>query len=312
MSNFIFPTSSSVDNAKRKYVYPSLLADLARGSDDSADALRLFRSLLRGEESSLHSVGFSAFDAHGGDTGCHLRAGMFLEAFATYRDMLENHPLAWQEFDAMLEQTIQKLETLGSSAKTACKKLTMEKLKPGKVGLHGNQEAPRSVLSKLGWSEEYTPIASSATSQSGDINVSTSSPSNNASTISLTQSKSTVASSASTLVQPQTSDSTVAWNILNFSTFTRFVVYSYVLSKYKRFAHEKSTIIGRMDITYAESVTSEAMKLHWDMAYSAYKNPGPTRIEKEFRELQCWLSELSTAWLLNTALKSSTQHDLSS
>jgi hypothetical protein len=66
---------------------------LVRGALDAIEALELFRGLLLGTNNDPQSVGFMAFDAHGGDTACHLRAGMLLEVFSVHRQLVLNQTI---------------------------------------------------------------------------------------------------------------------------------------------------------------------------------------------------------------------------
>ncbi|KAF7562117.1 hypothetical protein G7046_g2024 [Stylonectria norvegica] len=292
MSNFLFPANDSVDHAKRKYTYPSLLGDLVRGSHDSMEALKLFRSLLRGDNDSGETPGFMAFDAHGGDTGCHLRAGMFLETFAIYRRMFHVDSERWQELDEFFDDLLGKLQDLSGSAQTACAKLTKDKVKPGKVGFHANQETPRNVLSRLGW-VELSDKCSRYPMDSKRIEPGKEKP-----------------ASSSDEPQDETTGRAITWDILRFSILCRLIIYSYILSKYKSFLYHHDKLIGRMDPPKADKLTEQLMVDHCDMSYSAYKHPGPKRLEREFSDIQCWMSELSSAWLVSLASRFSVQSSL--
>ncbi|KAK7413975.1 hypothetical protein QQX98_007158 [Neonectria punicea] len=298
MSNFLFPTNDSVDHAKRKYAYPALLGDIVRGSRDSIDALRLFQKLLRGNETSSSSIGFMAFDAHGGDTGCHLRAGMFLETFKVYRDMFLLDSDGWQDFERSVENLAQRLQEVSARAQEACARLTKEKVKPGKIGFHANQETPRNLLVKLGWTGQVQRSVPWNHANAVGLN-----PENSKSLASglssETSSFSDKNSSSSSDEDPKEDvrAQNPTWNVLHFSTFARFVIYSFILSRHKSFSYHKEILIGRLDLPEVDKVTKELMKPYWDTQYSAYKHPGPKRLDREFSDIQSWLSKLSCEWL---------------
>ncbi|KAK7428409.1 hypothetical protein QQZ08_005028 [Neonectria magnoliae] len=285
MSNFLFPANDSVDHAKRKYAYPALLGDIVRGSRDSIDALRLFQELLRGNETSSSSIGFMAFDAHGGDTGCHLRAGMFLETFKVYRDMFLLDSDGWQDFERSVENLVQRLQEVSARAQEACARLTKEKVKPGKVGFHANQETPRNFLVKLGWTGQVQSksLASGLSSEASSF------------------SDKNLSSSSDEDLKDDVGAKNPTWNVLHFSTLVRFVIYSFILSRHKTFSYHKEVLIGRLDLPEVDKITKELMEPYWDMQYSAYKHPGPKRLDREFSDIQSWLSKLSCEWLSSLA-----------
>ncbi|KAH6853952.1 hypothetical protein B0I37DRAFT_401031 [Chaetomium sp. MPI-CAGE-AT-0009] len=296
MSHFLFPASDSVDKAKRKDDYPALLGDIVRGATDSIDALSLFRSLVTGHSNGSDTLGFTAFDAHVGETGCHLRAGMVNDLFTTYRCLFQSSPGAWQAVETWLNETIARLEAVVTQARAACVKLTKDKVKPSQLGFNQKQETPRKVLTQLGWSEpeqsfsfmvkeeKMFPVFEPLTS----------------------------ASSSSTLqIDNSTNEDQTSWQMLNSLIFARFVVYAYVLSKYKAFSFYNGSPNGSLQPQAADSFTRELMENSWDNGSASGKKSGLRRLENEFRDLQVWLSELSCAWLQSLAKRSDLGCDMS-
>jgi hypothetical protein len=292
MAHFLFPASASVNKAKRKDDYPALLADIVRGATDSIDALVLFRSLVTGHSNGPDTLGFMAFDAHVGETGCHLRAGMVNDLFTTYRCLFQSSPGAWQVVETWLDETIARLEAVITQSRAACVKLTKDKVKPSVLGFNQKQETPRKVLVELGWSEPEQ-IFSFATKTE-------------------TFEPLTSASSSTTLqIDNSTDQDRTSWQILNSVILSRFVVYAYVLSKYKAFSFYNGSPNGSLQPQAADSFTRKLMENSWDSGVASVKRSGMRRLENEFRDLQAWLSELSCAWLQSLAKRSDLGCDMS-
>lgn len=296
MAHFLFPASASADKAKRKDDYPALLADIVRGATDSIDALILFRSLVTGHSNGPHTVGFMAFDAHVGETGCHLRAGMVNDLFTTYLCLHQSSPGTWQAVETWLDEIIARLEAVIAQARTACVKLTKDKVKPSVLGFNQKQETPRKVLVQLGWSEpEQTFSFATKTEKAGQA-----------------FEPLTSASSSTTLqVDNSTDQDRTSWQILNSVILSRFVVYAYVLSKYKAFSFYNGSPNGSLQPQTADSFTRELMENSWDSGVASVKRSGMRRLENEFRDLQVWLSELSCSWLQSLAKRSDLGCDMS-
>ena len=97
------------------------------------------------------------------------------------------------------------------------------------------------------------------------------------------------------------------WNPMDFYTLTRFVVFCYVLSKYKAFSIVNDAVGARTAPEVAAEVSYSFMR-----PYTGKKKvPGkPQRILRELRELQSWLSELSCAWQKSLAQRSILRVDM--
>jgi hypothetical protein len=206
-------------------------------------------------------------------------------------------PELWSDINQALQATINNLQTVSDNAQQACTKLTKEKQKPSKVGLHPNQDTPRNILNKLGWRDPGSLFPDSLPSL----------------TPPWVKSSSQWDSSSSTLYQASGNEGhvpTTVWDVFESSILILLVVYSFILSKYKRFSYQNGTLIGRMEPKIAEEFTVKLMEPYWDTGNKAYKNPGLHRLEKEFRDLQSWLSDLSCAWLLSLSKRSSLRLDM--
>ncbi|KAK8093322.1 hypothetical protein PG997_000007 [Apiospora hydei] len=85
MAYLLFPAGESIKKGRRKDDYHVLCADIVRTGSDAIDAFSIFHNLVVGADQGDDAPGYMAFDAHVGETGCHLRAGMFLDLFSIYR-----------------------------------------------------------------------------------------------------------------------------------------------------------------------------------------------------------------------------------
>jgi len=77
----------------------------------------------------------------------------------------------------------------------------------------------------------------------------------------------------------------------------RFLVYSYTLSKYKRFFVGQSGGGCRLHIESVAEQTQRLIQPFWDLESKAYTIAKKSRIQGELTSLQIWLSELSCSWL---------------
>ncbi len=295
MAHFLFSANASVNKGKRKDDYPPLLADIVRGATDSIQALNLFRELVVGHGNSPSTPGFMAFDAHVGETGCHLRAGMVNDIFSTYRRIFRTNANAWKTVEIWLDETIIRLEGVITQARTACARLTKDKVKPSQLGLNPKQETPRKILLLLGWPEpEQSFRLSTIDAKRGDV-----------------FEPSTSGSSSSSLQDEKGTEvyhSRAVWDVLDSAILARFIIYTYILSKYKAFSIYNGSPNGSLQPQAADDFTHHLMETCWKLDG---KRPGLRRLDNEFRDLQVWLSELSCAWLQSLAERSDIPCDMS-
>jgi hypothetical protein len=151
MASLLFPTTDLPAGARRKSDYVAFMSDIARASNDAASALSLFANLVAGTAGGSESPGFMAFDAHGGDTGCQLRAGMMQEVFILYRQLFDNMTETWATFHSQIQETTAKLRFVHENATHACMRLVRDKVHPNKLGFATTQDTPENMLRVLGW-----------------------------------------------------------------------------------------------------------------------------------------------------------------
>lgn len=348
------------------------MSDVARASADAADALRLFADLVPGSAEGQDSVGFMAFDAHVGDTGCQLRAGMMQDVFLLYRQIFRLAPDTWEPINEWIEDTAAKLRAVHFNAKNACMKLVRDKVHPNKLGLGTTEDIPENMLRVLGWDlssvvhlvADVAPGIGATKADSGAnkdpsllgpfaiLQASSDDGSSYSSTVSSLSNSTRATSTTSTELdldlsrtetpsgfvkeaQGESSDPCqnrletnaalsssamrtqefvertlpiiTQWDPLNLHTLARFVVFSYVLSKYKRFSILNGTVGARL----APEAAADTSHTFVSPYQNSKKKPGkPQRILREFVELQSWLSRSSCAWQRSLARRSSQGKDM--
>lgn len=314
MADILFPAFENRFKFQKRIVYATFLTDVVRGSSDAIDALSLFRNLLYGDQKGPESIGYMAFDPHGGETGCHIRAGMVLEAFRVHRQLAfdsNNKPIApnW------IDQTIQILQGTRERAKELCAKLTVQKITASKLGLSDKEDTPARMLDLVGWKE---PVFSTS---SGSLYESSSEPSGSVSSSMLTQALASLNveqgapkdvdqdATSSSATAPQTPSSTATsfddvlspvqtrWDLHDGNIIIRFVIYSYILSKYKMFFCLKSNVGARLFPEAAVKYQYELMTGYWNYNNVEFRKAKLDRNGAELRALQSWMSDLSCAWL---------------
>ncbi|ROW17293.1 hypothetical protein VPNG_01289 [Cytospora leucostoma] len=371
MTSFLFPIADLAGGVRSKNDVAPFLSDIARATLDSADALDLFKDLIEGKAGGPESNGFMAFDAHGGDAGCQLRAGMMQEVFLVYRYINTDLPEVWVKFRALIDTYTTKLRQIHENAKEACKDIITHKVHPKVYG--GPTE---DTLKMFGWDttdasrEEQTLgslVRQALVSQGSELPPNISflayflqdseagmsdqessrpSSSDSSSTGTLTSTYATEydfdGSSSQTSVcgvedteklrlGPLAThhggvDSKVgqsiarvhsffkdtlpmmcSWDPMSVYTLTRFVVFCYVLSKYKAFSIVNDTVGARTAPEDAAEVSYSFIR-----PYTGKKKvPGkPQRILRELRELQSWMSDLSCAWQKSLAQRSVQNGDM--
>lgn len=291
MANFLFPCTTSVDHVKKQNNYHTILSDVVRSASDAIDALSLFRQLLTQHKAVTRSSGLTAFDAHGGDAGCHLRAAMFLDAYTKYDDIAFRDPMVLAHFDACLSKTIEGLRHVKANGVELYYNLVQDCLSSEDVGLPPKEATPRQILRRLGWADEVYTEPTWKRRTKGDP-------------AEVHYPREPLAVSAEHEPSRDIVDGVLqrpSWNVFDAPVMIRFIVYAYTLSKYKRFLFNGWKITGMVDPRQVRGLTDA-------LATSAaqnkqYKRPGSNRLEKEFKELKVWLSGLSTDWLLATCTK---------
>lgn len=323
MTDIIFPALEQRFKFQKRIVYATFLTDVVRGSTDAIDALLLFRGLIYGEQKGPESVGYMAFDPHGGETGCHLRAGMVLEVFRVHRELAfdNGQPIA----PAWIDKSIGALRETSDKAKKLCASLTKDRVAASKLGLSDKEDTPARILEILGWKEPvfvkgsgglYESPSQSSTHEPGSISSSK-----------LTQALESLNvqqgdlkamdhdATSSSATAPQTPSSTTTsfddvlspvrtrWDLHDSQVMLRFVVYAYVLSKYKMFYCLKSNVGARLFPEGATKYQYELMADYWNYGNVEFRKAKLDRIGSELRVLQSWMSDLTCAWLQSCALR---------
>lgn len=298
MADLLFPTLHQRLKSQPKALYAAVLTDVARAAFDGIEALTGFRALLLDSPNGTPSPGLMAFDAHVGDTGCHLRAGMFLEVYRLHRNVSP----AW------IDRTIHRLRRTQEKAQQICAALTQQSARPQSVGLSGKDLPLPKLFRAVDWEEissedpSNTPyllkdVGDPRRSFEGD-----SSKSVSWSSTSSTRSRSTSPSStgSETPLPFET-----RWTPDNIKMLVRLVVYSFVLSKYKSFSSVNNTVVARLCPEDTAEAGYALMQGFWDFNHSDYRKARVERFSQELRALQVWISDLSSAWLHSVAMRCS-------
>ncbi|GAD99166.1 predicted protein [Paecilomyces variotii No. 5] len=378
MADFLFPAFEERIHSHKRLLYPAFLTDLVRGASDAIEALELFRGLLLETNHGPQSMGFMAFDAHGGDTACHLRAGMLLEVFSVHRQLILDQTVGTPRIPLWINKNIQSLEGTRERARKLCAALTYDRVHPTKLGLGAKDDTSEHILSVLGWKEPFFPRSRESLyssteplreSQKGGpfITVlsngnltpasfeSPESPENpdievrgllsnqlsglNLAGVSLEldrkeqewpndaerngplhptydwnigtppfsppRSPSSGATPSIDGSESEASPLQTRWDLLDSRFLVRFIVFSYILSKYKTFFCFKDVVGARLYPEGAVSRGYELMEQSWDFKNVEYKKAKLERMSLELRALQMWLSDFSCAWLQSLSMRDS-------
>lgn len=306
MTDLIFPAFEPRLSNQRKPLYAALLTDVARSASDSIEALKTFRGILYNSESGPKHGTLMAFDAHVGDTACHLRAGMLLEIYSLHRVMAK-HPLTGEMMAPIwIDEAIQRLIITRDKAQKVCLALTRDRAPPRTLGLGCKDLSISKALGAVEWEEvalsrgplclyqdtpEYTHGKFEYFSQGNSTPLSPTS-SNSSQPI-------TPLSTESEFPSPFRTQ----WDIYDNRTLLRFVIYCFVLSKYKSYSSINNSLAARLYPEAAAELGYSVMKGFWDFKNPGYRKAGVDRIIKEFRVLQLWLSDLSCSWLHCIAMR---------
>ncbi|KAL4887212.1 hypothetical protein BJY04DRAFT_212260 [Aspergillus karnatakaensis] len=141
----VLPFDATSTCQRRKH-YPLFLSDVARDCSDAVESLSQFADLMSGRGDIENSpVGYRAYDAHVGETACHIRAGMLMELYGVYQQSA-NEKLYLTKYIACLQQTQENAQNL-------CFQLTSNNACPTKFGLGSKLEGTDTFVAALGWIE---------------------------------------------------------------------------------------------------------------------------------------------------------------
>lgn len=321
MSTYLFPAGKHAKfstSARHKPIsIPRHLFNIIRGASDAVDALQLFLNLLQEEDVDKTSPGYLAFDAHVGDTSCQLRACMLLEILNRYRQ----HSSSAMEVRS-IEQTIERLKKVIENARTFCQdvcNLAVTKAAPETLGVSKHGMSIDEILQRLQWTEvrgsrrsqempnpaSFYSVASSVVSRSTSRDRSSEGSVGNTNT--LTSSATSISDNTSTEHIEKRSEvpsvvfaeaSSDYWEPWDWHQVVHFLVYSYVLSKYKHFTIRANVYGANINPQLAFQFGHQLL----DGKFShPYQPPTKKPIEQEFSVLQSYLSDLSCSWLSSTS-----------
>lgn len=211
------------------------------------------------------------YDSHCGDTGCHLRAGM-MNDFLLFLNQPSSPCPQW------LTVAIESLNAVLTKAIEVSNGLARNR-PPGDFGLNDKSTTIQEILRTLGWPEEFTRSLD-------DVTVSYVRP-----------------SSGTPCTAGGNHSTSTFWSTVSTQIQARFLVYGFSLSKYKHYWRSKEGIHCRIDLTEALSYGG-AQQDDQDTKTYVYSPGGQRRLDREFKELQVWLTKLTCAWLRSLAQNS--------
>lgn len=325
MTTILFPSipsNSAKLGLQMRFAYAVILTDVVRGCSDAIDALMLFDDLFHQRNSDAQSLGFMAFDAHGGDTGCQLRAGMVLDLWTSQRHMCTNPSSGLVETPSWITETISRLHQLQEKCRFVCAQLTQKRIKPEVLGLGKSQDTATNIVAALGWSEFCEPLVLPLDQLSihSDSEVADTSSddtdSDDGQHSPIFSSSSSITPCTSPSVSEKDCDSDIdwpiqtKWSMTDSATMIRFIVYAFVLSKYKKFCRLDNIVGARVEPELAARYGLELMTDCLNPKNGDYKAGKTPRIGLEMRVMQEWLSDYSCAWIRSLSERSFSSIDL--
>lgn len=306
MSTLLFPFDSDASKAShlkhKPTELPRQLFHILRGATDAHEALSLYVQLLT--EPSLQelgsNLGYHSFDAHVGDTACQLRACMLLEVTTRLRQDNTSSTVA------VITSTIYELEQLLHQSRELLKELLVldwKKIQSGaldKLGLTKAGLTTEELLIKLGWSKQLqlADLSRIASSRSSYTSVQTA--------LSMTPNPSDLSEGwitpASSIGDSETSVSMSKsrrhWDLFNSDMIIKFLVSSYVLSKYKQLTTINGVYLATLNPELAFQESQRLCPSNFvQQLGKQFVHPTKRANGEEFLGLQRFLSNLSCAWL---------------
>ncbi|KAJ4370064.1 hypothetical protein N0V86_008799 [Didymella sp. IMI 355093] len=313
MSHLLLPIDGpfvKISNLRHKPTeLPRQLFYIIRGGTDAVESLELLLELCSEspnakDTTTLDSSGYLAFDAHVGDTACQLRACMLLEVTKLLR-----RPELYTVVDT-IRSTLCDLKKVTEAAKrllVGLLELDWNRIRAGGLVALKVPKAGMTVselLVTLGWSgvRRGRFLYNSRSASSSESLASHDSPSSKTSSVydsDMSSSNSPTPGPGSGISDNEEING-VHWDPLDKQQVVRFVVYSYVLSKYKQL----TSVGGVYRATLKPDLAFETgQKLVQQEFGRQFVRPNKRAVGEEFTDLQRYISELSCAWLGSQARK---------
>ena len=282
--------------------YPALLTDIVRDCTNTIDGLNCFGTLLSSDYGLVE--GFKAFDVHGGDTACHIRASMLSELYEYYRQQAKITGKSFLEDEETIE-LLAKLKTVQQNAQNICSHLTKEKRHPEEFGFEPKRDNVFNVTKLLGWefddsasssqSDTSSSPSSSGSTESTSLSSSLSSPSLAAKLSSLSRTTPIVPSALSdSLSSPQ-------WDPADSRLCVLFLAAAFVLANHKEFTRMGPRIAVRFLPEQAMEHRNSLIEPYWNRENQNYSDFRINRIKDQHCHLQKWISRLSCSFIQSWA-----------
>ncbi|KAL4939196.1 hypothetical protein BDV06DRAFT_214517 [Aspergillus oleicola] len=313
MSYPILPMGASGSVHPRKH-YVAILKDLICDCTDSIYALNHFNTLISADGPNCEDS-FKAFDSHGGDTACHLRASMLTDMYEYWHTQ---HKTCERIFGEEIRPFLKHLEDIRMNAQQTCLQLTKKpKANPESFGFDPKRDSCMNIVKHLGWLSPNAGNGSRAGSpppfSSGDSPDSAPSSNSTSSGSSLTVtslgSESTIAlaSRLSSLSISSSLESLAAinrdirtepeWNVADLEMCIFFLAGAKVLADHKEFTRRCSNISVHFIPEQAMQTRDRVMEGYWDPNDKDYHDFKINRIKDRHCHLQKWMSRLSCSLL---------------
>ncbi|KND04272.1 uncharacterized protein SPPG_00010 [Spizellomyces punctatus DAOM BR117] len=330
MATLLFDDESAREKPLLQRLYPFHLRRIIRGARDALHALESFENLLFPAkvigESSRHSTdiknnsyswdGFLDFDAHVGDCACQIRPMLLMEIVGEYR----KHP------DQTLEAfnlTKRKLEAMVTKAMEVHRKLCDENTPVEKInGLSRKEETLNAFYRKVGLSEWFTTwvdpesydsllftentIHSTKARASGSFDLAVPiSPNHQLPTP--PGSPQIRHSGNGGRVKAISSEGHPIWDVKNFRTVVRFLVYANFLSRFKTCLHRPDAEAFIYRVSQQRAFDAHVLRDGEELICRCVHTParctyrvrkdGPRLINDEISMMQIWVSRLSCSFM---------------
>lgn len=331
MTTHIYPIKGEEPGLQKRVHYGTILSDIVRACSDATKALNLFRGLVLGQSQGPDSLGFIAFDAHCGDAGCQLRAGMLREIFLQHRETVSGLKKHRFQSTLWIEPHIQRLVKLRQNAEKSLHLLTHEKFPPETLGFGAKKDYVENIVKALE-RNEYTCEENHTAGRNNGVGIQVETMETNSgyelereggiswvdddsfsskrspgpSSGSTTSASEDSSSSSRGFTMPTDSslDINPLWDPSNSFQVARFLVYAFTLSRYKKFCRQGKCFGMRLDL---EGILVHGLKLtkcQWNVSNKDYQVGKKQGTKYEVRRIQAWLCQLTCSWVCSLAERS--------
>lgn len=305
MSNVLFSINSDVSKSStvkhKPTELPRQLFHIIRGATDAFEALSLFLQLsiepfVHQDQELCSNLGYQSFDAHVGDTACQLRACMLMDLSMHLKKTVASSTIGTiTSIIADLEELLQGSRRL----MTALLELDWTKIRAGaldQLGIPKDGLTTEELLVKLGWPKQSAFMYYDHSDSFQALFTSRAAlPSTTSSSSDLSETDTTPASSICESETPPLVDSLRhCWDLSDSGMVVKFLVSSYVLSKYKQLTTVngvyQASLKPELAFQFSQSLVAQEFGRQ-------FVRPNKRTNREELLSLQRYVSDLSCAWI---------------